>query len=115
MIYVPSLDRAARSYPEQRALCVGGKWLTFREVHHRVGRLAAALAEQGFHTDDRLALLLPNESEYIELLYAGSRLGVIVVPLSTRYSPLESDRVIDNAAPRGLVRHSTTSQTTNRG
>jgi acyl-CoA synthetase (AMP-forming)/AMP-acid ligase II len=106
MIYVHSLGRAARYYPKRTALSVGGKQLTFGDLDLRVGRIAAELIRHGFSPGDRLALLLPNESEYIELVYACSRLGVVVVPLNTRYSSIEVDRVIEDAAPRGLVRHS---------
>jgi long-chain acyl-CoA synthetase len=106
MIYVHSLGRAVRYYGEQTALSIGGKRLTFRELHNRVERIAAALSRRGLRTGDRLAVLLPNGLEYIELVYACSLLGVIVVPLNARYSSREIDRVLKDASPRGLVRHS---------
>jgi len=106
MIYVHSIARAARYYPDRIALCVGGKRLNFRDLHERVERVAVALHKLGFGVGDRLAVLLPNESEYIELIYACSRLGIIVVPLNTRYSSSEIDRVLTDANPHGLVRHS---------
>src|SRR5207237_8696602 len=67
---------------------------------------AASLIGHGFARGDRLAILLPNESEYIELIYACSRLGVIAIPLNLRLSPTEIDHVLMDASPRGLVRHS---------
>lgn len=106
MIYVHSLGRASRFYPDGRALALGGTQLTFRELHNRVGGIAAALSKLGFGPGDRLALLLPNGSEYIELVYACSLLGVIAVPLNARLSSLEMDRVLEDASPHGLVRHS---------
>jgi acyl-CoA synthetase (AMP-forming)/AMP-acid ligase II len=106
MIYVHSLGRAARYYGERIALSIDGKRLTFRELHSRVERIAADLNRRGLRTGDRLAILLPNGPEYIELVYACSRLGVIVVPVNPRYSPREIDRVLKDASPRGLVRRS---------
>ncbi len=106
MIYVHSLGRAARYYPQHKALMPGSSSLNFAEVNHRVGDIAAALSRQGFGVGDRLAFLLPNGPEYIELVYACSRLGVIAVPLNTRLSAVEIDRVLADANPRGLVRHS---------
>jgi acyl-CoA synthetase (AMP-forming)/AMP-acid ligase II len=106
MIYVHSLGRAARYYGERIALSIGGHRLTFRELHSRVERIAADLNRRGLRTGDRLAILLPNGPEYIELVYACSRLGVIVVPLNPRYSPREIDRVLKDTSPRGLVRRS---------
>jgi len=106
MIHTHSLGRAARFYPTQTALASAGTRTTFRELHDRVATVAAALAGHGFQIGDRLALLLPNEPEYIELVYACAWLGVIVVPLNTRLSPTEIDRVLTDASPRGLIRHS---------
>ncbi len=106
MIYVHSIGRAARYYPNLVALSVRGKRLTFLELHQRIERIAAALHQLGFRAGDRLAILLPNESEYLELIYACSRLGIIVVPLNTRYSAQELDHVLADCEPHGLVRHS---------
>jgi long-chain acyl-CoA synthetase len=106
MIYTHTVARALRYYPHQTALASGEKRTTFRELHERVARVAASLVSHGFRRGDRLAMLLPNEPEYIELIYACSRLGVIAVPLNTRLSPTEIDRVLTDASPRGLIRHS---------
>jgi long-chain acyl-CoA synthetase len=53
-----------------------------------------------------LALLLPNESDYLEIVYACAWLGVIAVPLNTRLSATEIDHILADARPRGLIRHS---------
>jgi acyl-CoA synthetase (AMP-forming)/AMP-acid ligase II len=106
MIHIHSLGRAARYYPERTAFASGGTRSTFRELHDRVASIAAALSKHGFGIGDRLAILLPNEPEYIELVYACAWLGVIAVPLNTRLSAIEIDRVLADASPRGLIRHS---------
>jgi len=106
MIYVHSLGRASRYYSERPALALSGERLSFSRVEDRVKTIAAALHAHGFKVGDRLAILLPNMPEYIELVYACSWLGVIAVPLNTRLSLAEIDRVLADAAPHGLVRHS---------
>src|SRR5258708_26419570 len=106
MIYVHSLGRAARYFPERTALAVNGKRSTFRELHARVGRIAAALTKHGLKAGDRLAILLPNELDYIQLVYACAWLGVTAVPLNTRLSVKEIDGILGDAKPRGLIRHS---------
>src|SRR5438046_1104438 len=70
MIPTHSLGRAARYYPERTALASGTTRATFRELHDRVASIAAALSKHGFGVGDWLAILLPNEAEYIELVYA---------------------------------------------
>ena len=106
MIHTHSLGRAARYYPERTALASDGTRSTFRELHDRVARIAGSLSRRGLGVGDRLALLLPNEPDYIELLYACAWLGVIAVPLNARLSAVEVDRVLADADPHGLVRHS---------
>jgi long-chain acyl-CoA synthetase len=106
MIDAHSLGQAARHFPHRPALWSGDTWLTFAELDHRVNGIAGALSRHGFTRGDRLALLMPNGPEYLELVYACVRLGVIMLPLNIRLSVVEIDRAISDAAPRGLIRHS---------
>src|SRR6476620_11102420 len=106
MIHTHSLGRGARYYAERTAFAAGEQRLTFRDLHDRVGRIAGALTRHGFKKGDRLALLLPNETQFIELVYACAWLGLIVVPLNTRLSEKEIDHVLADATPHGLIRHS---------
>jgi acyl-CoA synthetase (AMP-forming)/AMP-acid ligase II len=100
------MGRAIRFYPDQPALSLGKSTVTFSQLQDRVKRIATTLTQAGFARRDRLALLLPNGPEYIELVYACSWLGIIVVPINTRLSAVEIDHVLADATPRGLVRHS---------
>jgi long-chain acyl-CoA synthetase len=106
MIHAHSLGRAVRYYGGRTALASGAARPTFRELHDRVGGIAATLSGHGFRAGDRLAMLLPNEHDYIELVYACAWLGVIAVPVNIRLSQTEIDHVIVDASPRGLIRHS---------
>jgi long-chain acyl-CoA synthetase len=106
MIHTHSLGRAARYHGSATAFVSGAKGLTFEELCARVGGIAAVLTQHGFGMGDRLALLLPNETEYLELIYACAWLGVTAIPLNTRFSAPEIDRVLADATPHGLIRHS---------
>src|SRR5271155_2576706 len=68
MIHAHSLGRAARYYGERTALASGTTRPTFRELHDRVAGIAAALGGHGFQAGDRLAMLLPNEHDSLELV-----------------------------------------------
>src|SRR5260370_42452981 len=106
MIYVHSMQRALQYYADRPALRMGDRLLTFLELHDRVKGLVAALCVAGFQAGDRLALLLPNGPEYIQLVYARSWLGLAVVPINTRLSVTEIDHLLADASPPGLGRHS---------
>lgn len=106
MIYAHSLGRAGHYYGERTALASSAARTTFRELHDRVAGIATALGKHGFRAGDRLALLLPNELDYLELVYACAWLGLIAVPVNTRLSIPEIDHLIADASPRGIIRHS---------
>jgi long-chain acyl-CoA synthetase len=106
MIYAHSLGSAARMFPDRASLWSGDRWLTFVELDHRVAGIAGALSRHGFGPGDRLAVLMPNGADYLQLIYACARLGVIVVPLNVRLSVAEIDRILADASPHGLIRHS---------
>jgi acyl-CoA synthetase (AMP-forming)/AMP-acid ligase II len=93
------MGRAIRLYPDQPALSQGESRVTFSQLHDRVKSIATKLRHAGFVRGDRLALLLPNGPEYIELVYACSWLGIVVVPINTRLSAVEIDHVLADAAP----------------
>src|SRR5215475_10431023 len=106
MIHAHALGRGSREFGDRTA-CVSGdvRW-TFRELHEHVGKIAVTLRAHGFEPGDRLALLLPNGLDYIELIYACAWLGVAAVPVNTRLSVVEIDRILGDAQPRGVIRHS---------
>src|SRR5882762_2829597 len=106
MIYTHSIGRALQYFPQHTALLRDGQTVTFLELDFRVRKIAAALQRRGFLSGDRLAFLMPNGPDYIELVFACSLLGVIAVPINTRYASAEIDRLIKDARPRGLIRHS---------
>src|ERR1700722_7742987 len=106
MIYTHSIGRALQYFPQHTALLRDDRALPFLELEIRVRRVAAALRRRGFLSGERLAILMPNGPDYIELVYACSLLGVIAVPINTRYAGAEIDRLLEVARPRGLIRHS---------
>ena len=65
--------------------------------------LAARLHAQGFRRGDRLALWLPDGAGWLQCVFAAAHLGLLVVPISTRFTTAEARRVLGVAQPRGLV------------
>jgi fatty-acyl-CoA synthase len=84
MAHGEQLSRIARKYPERAAYIFNETVHTFGEVDTRVTCLANALAARGLQHGDRLAVLMMNSVEMIETIFAGWRLGAIVVPVNFR-------------------------------
>ena len=74
---------------DKEALVDGGRRLSYRELNRRVNRLSHHLQTMGLKYGDRLAILACNCVEYVEVIFAAAKLGLILVPLNWRLSPSE--------------------------
>lgn len=68
--------------PERHLAACGGDWRSVGTVHDRAERLAAGLYELGVRPGDRVASMMPNRDEAVELFFACALLGAIQVPLN---------------------------------
>lgn len=76
------LARHALYRPDHLAVVYEGQRLTFQAFNRRVNRLAQALLNEGLGKGDKLATILPNCLEQLEVYWAVAKIGVVVVPLS---------------------------------
>jgi acyl-CoA synthetase (AMP-forming)/AMP-acid ligase II len=76
------LLRHATYRRDRPAVVCGPHRLTYGELNARVNRAANALAGLGLRKGDKVALLLDNCLELLELYHAAAKTGTVVVPLS---------------------------------
>jgi crotonobetaine/carnitine-CoA ligase len=57
--------------------------MTLGELDRASDRVAAGLQQLGLGKGDRLAIMLPNQIEYVVLIYACAKAGVVQVPINT--------------------------------
>ncbi len=76
------LGRIARYRPDDVAVICGDRRLTHAEHARSVHRAARVLLALGLAPGDRLALVLGNRIELLEIYRAAALIGVVVVPLS---------------------------------
>jgi len=72
----------ARHRPERLAVVFDGCRLSYAQFNARVNRLANALLADGLTRGDKLATVLPNCLELLELYWAVAKTGLVIVPLS---------------------------------
>jgi long-chain acyl-CoA synthetase len=77
----------------------GGKErrLTYGRLDERANRVAGSLQTHGLQPGDRLALLVGNRSEYIEIFFGAMRAGVVPVPLNIKQARSMLEFMIDDA------------------
>ncbi|MEV7981774.1 long-chain fatty acid--CoA ligase [Streptomyces sp. NPDC086519] len=97
------LDYHLAQRPDAVVVAQGDQTLTVRQLHERVNRLAAALTELGVRRGDVVALLLYNRPEFLELVYAASRVGAVLLPLNYRLSEQEWQYILGHAQARAVV------------
>jgi acyl-CoA synthetase (AMP-forming)/AMP-acid ligase II len=65
------------------AVVFGDQRLTWLEFNESINRLANALIDMGIRKGDKVATILPNCMELLEVYWAAAKTGAVVVPLST--------------------------------
>lgn len=98
-----ALDAAAAAHGSRSALIAGEQELTYAALAERVDRLAGGLAELGLRPGDHLAVWLISSLEWVLLELAAARLGLVVVPISTRYRPTEVEYILRQSDAAALV------------
>jgi long-chain acyl-CoA synthetase len=83
------LRRAARTYPETKAIVFFGKAITYRELDDLVDRFAAGLQRMGVVKGDRVSVFMPNCPQAVIVYEAVWRVGAIAVPSNPLYTAAE--------------------------
>lgn len=101
-LYARFRDAAARA-PHKPALVADGTRQTYGELLTAVDALAQGLSASGIEPGDHVGVVLPNCAEFVQLLLAGARLGVVVVPQGTGASAAALASTFGAAGVRHVV------------
>ncbi len=93
----------ARFRPDETAVVVGDERLTWQEFHARVERCGRRLRALGVAPGDRVATLLPNCRELLEVCWAVPSMGAVLVPLSPLLMPAGLASLLRDSGARCLV------------
>jgi cyclohexanecarboxylate-CoA ligase len=96
------LVQRVENNPDKVFATDGTRSLTFRQLFDGAQRLAVGLHRQGWRAGDTAAVQLPSWVEFVQVLAALSRLGVIAVPIMPIYRREEVGYVASNAEIRGV-------------
>lgn len=95
--------RRARLAPDAPAITFAGSVTTYRDLDHRVTRLANGLRAVGIQRGDRIAAVSANHPACLEVLFAAGLLGAVFVPVNARLTAAEMAYVLDDASATVLV------------
>ncbi len=89
--------------PNKRALIFEDHPFTYQEVNLRTNQLCHFLLERGVQKGDRVSVLLYNCHQYIEIFFALSKIGAILVPLNWRLAGPELEFIIKDSGARMII------------
>ncbi len=95
--------KRALTYPERPFLKCGTLEYNNRQFNERVNQMAHALIKLGVKKGERVATLMVNSSEFLEVFFACAKTGIIILPLNFRLVVPELEYIINDCTPSVLI------------
>lgn len=92
----------ARTIPNREALILADERVTWAQLNSRVNRIANGLINLGVKPQSRVAFLLENSKELVELYYAIAKIGCTFVPIMPRSVGREVSYIVNNIQASAL-------------
>jgi len=93
----------ARHRPDAVAVVCGDQRRTYAELDARSERIAAGLLGRGLAGGDRVAVLLANRVEYLEIYQAAARSGLTLVPVNPALTGPEIEYILADSGATLLI------------
>jgi acyl-CoA synthetase (AMP-forming)/AMP-acid ligase II len=95
----------AKKYPCTVALKDKDRTYTYPEVNKRVNKLAHSLLNLGLIKGDKVAVLLENSIEIVEIYLATAKTGLVIVPVNFRLVGSEVAYIVNNSDAKAFIVH----------
>jgi acyl-CoA synthetase (AMP-forming)/AMP-acid ligase II len=95
----------AKKFPDTVALKDRERSFTYPAVNKRVNRLAHGLLGMGLVKGDKVAVLLENSIEIIEIYLAAAKTGIVIVPINFRLVGQEVSYIVNNSDAKAMIVH----------
>jgi acyl-CoA synthetase (AMP-forming)/AMP-acid ligase II len=95
----------AKKFPNTVALKDSERAFTYPETNERVNKLAHSLLSLGLEKGDRVAVVLENSVEIVEIYLATAKTGIVIVPINFRLIGPDIEFIVNNSDAKALVVH----------
>lgn len=95
----------AKKFPDTLALRDKTRAFTYPEMNRRLNKLAHSLTAMGLEKGDKVAVLLENCIEIVELFLATAKTGIIIVPINFRLVGPEVEYIVNNSDAKAFFVH----------
>jgi fatty-acyl-CoA synthase len=93
----------AKRTPDRAALKYRGEQITYATFDERIRKVGGWLAARGVGRGDVVAVLMKNSAAFLELVFAASHIGAVLLPINYRLSAEEVGYIVGNAGARLLI------------
>jgi fatty-acyl-CoA synthase len=97
------LTMQANKFPDRTALIYEDKRFTYRQFNQRCNRIGQALLSFGLQKGDRVATLLFNSPELVEVFMGAAKLGDVFTPINFRLAAEEVIYLVNHSDARIFV------------
>lgn len=99
------LLRHAAGNPDKPAVVMGGSGVvrTYQAIADVSGRLARVLHDRGLRRGGHVAVLLDNQPEFYDVVWAATRVGAYVTPINWHLVAAEAGYIVDNCDATAFV------------
>jgi acyl-CoA synthetase (AMP-forming)/AMP-acid ligase II len=95
----------AKKFPNAVALKDKARAFTYPETNNRVNRLAHSLLSLGLTKGDKVAVLLENSVEIVEIYLAAAKTGLVIVPINFRLSGKNVEYIVCHSDAKAIIVH----------
>ena len=100
-----ALEETARKFPFNQAVkyayIPSGKFaMTYYELNNYADKIAKGLMGIGLLKGDKIVVWATNYPEYLVLMFAAAKVGVILVPVNPQFKSAELGHVIENSGAK---------------
>lgn len=80
-----------------------GRIVTYGELDERSTRLARVFDEAGLEPGDHVAVMIGNQPEFFDVLWAALRAGLYFTPISWHLGPAEAAYIVEDCGARAFI------------
>jgi len=95
----------AKKFPNKIALKDRNRAFTYPETNKRVNRLAHTLLSLGLKKGNKVAVLLENSIEIVEVYLATAKTGLVIVPINFRLIGPDVGYIVNNSDAEAFIVH----------
>lgn len=95
----------AKKFPNQIALKDRDRAFTYPETNRRVNRLAHSLLSLGLRKGAKVAVLMENSVEIVEIYLATAKTGLVIVPINFRLIGSDVEYIVNNSDAEAIIVH----------